>query len=39
MTILGKASSVRQLSWIILVGIAGVLVLWLLVPQRLAKYI
>ena len=38
MTILGKASSVRQLSWIILVGIAGVLVLWLLVPQRLITY-
>ena len=29
MTILGKASSVRQLSWLILVGIGGVLVLWL----------
>ena len=29
---------VKGLSWLILVGIAGVLVLWLLVPQRLVTY-
>jgi len=29
---------VKGLSWLVLVGIAGVLVLWLLVPQKLVTY-